>query len=92
MSRHLITVELTWYDGETWGSVWRCTPDGERLRWEGFKRLDAALLRSSAVHSVTTVLPGDPYLRRAMFTLAVPVTGGDGAQAIATTVADQGAG
>lgn len=78
----LITIELSWLDNEHWGSVWRCTPDGKRLHWDGFKRLDAALLRSPAVRAVSTVVAHNPELRRALITLVSPTAGDDGAQAV----------
>lgn len=87
----MVTVELSWLDGQDWASVWVCTPDGVRVSWEGFIHLSAAALRGPAVSAVTTVVLGD--LRRALFTLTLPdhCHGSDGAQATASP-ADLGAG
>lgn len=76
----LITIELTWQDGDIWGSLWRCTPGGKRLHWDGFKRLDDRVLRSPTVRAVTTVVAHEPELRRALITLVTSVTGSDGAE------------
>lgn len=82
----LSTVELTWLNGSTWTSVWRCSPDGERRRWEGFKRLDAALLCSPALCAVTTVVAGAPGLRRALATIVTPIAGSDGADVVTCSI------
>lgn len=87
-TRDVVTVELTWVDGEGCASVWVCTPDGTRLRPAGFITLSATSLRSPVVRAVSTVVGGD--LRRALFTFSLAPAGGDGAAADAP-VADQGA-
>lgn len=84
----LSTVELTWLNGSTWASVWRCTPEGERRLWAGFKRLDAALLCSPAISAVTTVVAEAPGLRWALATIVTPIAGSDGADVVSCSIQD----
>lgn len=87
-NQQVVTVELTWLDGQDSASVWVCTPDGTRVKWEGFIRLSAESLRSGVIRAVSTVVLGD--LRRALFNFGLDIAGGDGADADAPA-ADQGA-